>query len=90
MRGVEYVAFRVEEMRRTDFRVREGYVGHRRKKNEPSRRRQMGKTALDDVTGQCQGKVAASGVTPYDDVLRLESDLADKVLVRRDCVDDCS
>ena len=50
----------------------------------------MGKTALDDVTGQCQGKVAACGVTPYDDVLRLESDLADKVLVRRDCVDDRS
>ena len=50
----------------------------------------MGEVAFNDVTGYCQGKVTARRLARYGDILRQESELANKVLVCCGCVDDCS
>ena len=50
----------------------------------------MGQSAFNGVTGECQGEVAACRITRYGNVLRYESNLADKILVCRDRVYDRS
>lgn len=50
----------------------------------------MGQTAFDDVSGERQGDVTACRITPQGDVLRLESDLTDKILVCRNSIYDRS
>lgn len=49
----------------------------------------MGETAFDDVAGECQRKVTTCRITRYDDVLRQEPSLTDKILVCRDCIYEC-